>query len=342
MSDKLMKGLFPTVNVKKTTVAACKASGDNKSKCNSLTFHDLENREDYLSKNESQKAKVACVWEKESCTSKEKCCTWHPGEPIEGKERGVKGCGICGYTGEISTGLLQTKTKSGVRAKVLDNKISAFISSVRDCNELFPDVVSQKIYDAKLASYTEENYDHWEKKRKLIIRRDQYIGCIMHCFRNLEADQVKIDDVKLSIAGLLLESHISTPDFTMILKKYRDDKKTDETGEIDETQRQKYLRTYNEAIEYESLTKPARYFDDGHVQDQYKRNIAENREILMRMAAEGNRANRYDKKGGRARATKYSRRGKRRRTKRKKKSKKRRKSMRKKKRKTKKRRMKGG
>ena len=26
MSDKLMKGLFPTVNVKKTTVAACKAS----------------------------------------------------------------------------------------------------------------------------------------------------------------------------------------------------------------------------------------------------------------------------------------------------------------------------
>ena len=31
MSKKLMEGLYPTVKVKKTTVAACEASGDNKS-----------------------------------------------------------------------------------------------------------------------------------------------------------------------------------------------------------------------------------------------------------------------------------------------------------------------
>ena len=335
MSKKLMEGLYPTVKVKKTTVAACKASGDNKSKCNSLTFHDLENRKDYLSKNESQKAKVACVWEKESCTSKEKCCIWHSEEPIEGNERGVKGCKKCSYTGKKSN-IPRGETKNRVRAAdVMDNRIMAFISSVSKCNELFPEVNSQAKYDAKLALYKGTRFKGLSEQRQ----RNKYIGCIMHCLKNLEADRVSIDDVMLSAVRPLIDTVIPEADLKMIVGKYRDNKKTDNWGEISEIPRQFYLRFYNEATDphnYGLLPKPDRNFPEDHPSYNQRR---ENIELNIALQESEDAI----AKGSTTRTSKFSRRGgKRRRTKRKKKRKKRRKSRRKKKRKTKKYRIRGG
>ena len=71
----------------------------------------------------------------------------------------------------------------------------------------------------------------------------------MHCLKNLEADRVSIDDVMLSAAGPLVDTVIPEADLKMIVGKYRDNKKTDDWGQIDETQRQFYLRFYNEATD---------------------------------------------------------------------------------------------
>ena len=106
--------------------------------------------------------------EKGSCTSKEKCCIWHSEEPIEGNERGVKGCKICSYTGKKSTSSLQGETKSSVSAtEVVDNRIMTFINCIYKCNELFPEVNSQEKYDAKLASYPDTLDVSWNRPEEL-------------------------------------------------------------------------------------------------------------------------------------------------------------------------------
>jgi len=252
-------------------------------------------------------------------------------------------CKKCGYTGKKSTSSPQGETKSRVSAsEVVDNRIMAFINSVYKCNELFPDVNSQEKYEAKLASYPE----HWTSRgtdqrnyQRAVTHRNIYIGCIMHCLKNLEADQVSIDEVMLSAAGPIVDTVIPAADLKMIVGKYRDNKKTNKWGQTDETERQFYLRKYNEATDannYGLLPGPDRNFPEDHPSyNQRGRNIELN--IALQESEDA------IAKGSAARTSKFSRRGgKRRRTKRKKKRKKRRKSRRKKKRKTKKRRMKGG
>jgi len=285
---------------------------------------------------------------------KEKYQHQHPKEKLP--------CKKCGYTGKKSTSSLQGETKSSVSAtEVVDNRIMAFISSVYKCNELFPEVNSQEKYDAKLALYPE----HWTSRgtdqrnyQRAIIHRNKYIGCIMHCLKNLEADRVSIDDIMLSAARPLVDTVIPEADLKMIVGKYRDNKKTvgevksfsktnvrkrnllGSRGQINETQRQFYLRFYNEATDPHnygaSWMKPYRNFPGDHPSyNQRRENIELNRALQESEDAIA--------KGSAARTSEFSRRGgKRRRTKRKNKRKKRRKSRRKKKRKTKKRRMKGG
>jgi len=265
---------------------------------------------------------------------KEKYQHQHPKEKLP--------CKKCGYTGKKST-TLQGETKSSVgAAEVVDNRIMAFISSVYKCNELFPDVNSQEKYEAKLASYP----DNWTSRGtdqrnylRAVTHRNKYIGCIMHCLKNLEADRVSIDDVMLSAAGPLVDTVIPEADLKMIVGKYRDNKKTDNWGQIDETQRQFYLRFYNEATDATNqglLPGPDRNFPEDYPSyNQRRKNIELN--IALQESEDA------IAKGSTARTSKFSRRGgKRRRTKQTKKRKKRRKSRRKKKRKTKKRRMKGG
>jgi len=238
-------------------------------------------------------------------------------------------CKKCGYTGEKSTGSLQGETKSRVSATdVVDNRIMAFISSVYKCNELFPDVNSQEKYDAKLASYPE----HWTSRgtdqrnyQRAVTHRNKYIGCIMHCLKNLEADRVSIDDVMLSVAGPLVDTVIPEADLKMIVGKYRDNKKTNNWGQIDETQRQFYLRFYNEATDATNqglLPRPDRNFPEDYPSyNQRGENIELN--IALKESEDA------IAKGSTARTSKFSRRGgKRRRTKRKKKRKKRRRSRR--------------
>lgn len=265
---------------------------------------------------------------------KEKYQHQHPKEKLP--------CKKCGYTGKKSTSSLQGETKSSVSAtEVVDNRIMTFISCIYKCNELFSEVNSQEKYDAKLASYS----DHWTSRgtdqrdyQRATIQRNKYIGCIMHCLKNLEADGVLIDDVMLSTARPLVDTVI--PDLKMIVGKYRDNKKTDDWGQISETPRQFYLRFYNEATDPHnygaSWMKPYRNFPKDHPSYNRRReNIELNRAMLESEDAIA--------KGSAARTSEFSRRGgKRRRTKRKNKRKKRRKSRRKKKRKTKKRRIRGG
>ena len=222
-------------------------------------------------------------------------------------------CKICGYTGETGE---PSNHKSRKANDVLYNRLMMFVACVSECNRHFATVNSEKNFEATKALYPyrlpfdSKHSDLDDRSRnRTIERRNKYIGCVMHCFKNLEADGVSVDDIMTSPANPIIRSVL--PDFELILEKYNDRKPTNVWGQLDETKQQLYLRKYNEAWDHSNqgnfaMAPNRRFSGDVPTYGQQQRNRNHNHHLVeSEKAFEKGKARRQSKtwKGGKKRKT---------------------------------------
>jgi len=195
-------------------------------------------------------------------------------------------CKTCGYTGEIGE---SSSHKSNKANDVLYNRLMMFVACVSECNRNFETVNSKKNFETTKALYPyrppfdSKHSDLDDRARnRTIERRNKYIGCIMHCFKNLEADGISVDDIMTSPANPIIRSVL--PDFKLILEKYNNRKPTNVWGQLDETKRQLYLRKYNEAWDHSNqgnfaIAPNRRFSGDVPTYGQQQRNYNHNHHL---------------------------------------------------------------